>query len=297
MKISFFGASVTQQKGYVDEFKKKMLPNNNINVYKHGYGSMHLNDAGVCCINKVLENNPNYLFIEWFVTGYTDTCCDVYLDTIINKCANITCVPVFLLLDRTDIEKRVFFNNKIKEYATTYNIHYIEIVNIENREKYLRDAVHTTELGGHHYADIIYNYFITNVYDKEYNFTLIKTIPPTIYSYILHIDINKTFHNNIIIEGNCEIIGIYQKIGPYSGVCEINYNNNKTEKCNLWDQWCYFERNNIKLKFTVDKSIKINILQEEFDTSSAKVQNVDNNKKMTVHTIFYLGNISKVDGN
>ena len=46
MKISFFGASVTQQKGYVDEFEKRMLPNNyNINVYKHGYGSTHLNDA------------------------------------------------------------------------------------------------------------------------------------------------------------------------------------------------------------------------------------------------------------
>ena len=298
MKISFFGASVTQQKGYVDEFEKRMLPNNyNINVYKHGYGSTHLNDAGMCYINKVLENNPNYLFIEWFVTGYTDVCCDVYLDTIINKCANIMCIPVFLLLDRTDIEKRISFNNKIKEYATTYNIHYIEIINIENREKYLRDTVHTTELGSHYYADIIYNYFITNIYDKEYNFTLIKTILPTIYNNILYIDINKTFHNNIIIEGICEIIGIYQKLGPYSGVCEINYNNGKTEKCNLWDQWCYFERNNIKLKFTVDKSIKINILQEKFDTSSAKVQNVDNNKKMTVYTIFYLGTISKIDGN
>jgi hypothetical protein len=206
-------------------------------------------------------------------------------------------VPIFLLLDRTDIEKRTHFNNKIKEYATTYNIHYIEIINIENRENYLRDSVHTTELGSKYYADIIYNYFITNLYDKIYDFTLIKRISPTIYSNILNINVNKTFHNNIIIEGNCEIVGIYQKIGPFSGLCEINYNDGKTEKCNLWDQWCYFERNTIKLNIKCETTIKINILQDEFDTSSTKIQNVDNNKKMIVHNIFYIGNISKVDGN
>jgi hypothetical protein len=92
--ISFFGASVTQQQtGYVYEFTKLLL---NGNVNKYGYGSMHLKDAGICFIDNALQNKPTYLFIEWFVTGHTDTCCDVYLDTIINKCANINCVPVCL---------------------------------------------------------------------------------------------------------------------------------------------------------------------------------------------------------
>ena len=295
MKISFFGASVTQQQtGYVYEFTKLLL---NGNVSKYGYGSMHLKDAGMCFIDNALENKPNYLFIEWFSTGYVNNLCDVYLDTIVNKCANINCVPIFLLLDRTDIEKRIYFNNKIKEYATTYNIHYIEIINVENRSNYLRDTVHTTELESKHYADIIYNYFITNLHDKIYDFTLIKRISPTIYSNILNINVNKTFHNNIIIEGNCEIVGIYQKIGPYSGLCEISYNDGKKQNCNVWDQWCHFERDNLKLNIKCETRIQINILQDEFDTSSAKIQNVDNNKKMIIHSICYIGNISKVDGN
>ena len=39
-----------------------------VNVF--GYGSMHLYDAGMCFIDNVLDNNPNYRFIDWMSTGF-----------------------------------------------------------------------------------------------------------------------------------------------------------------------------------------------------------------------------------
>lgn len=65
MLVSFFGASVTQQtNGYVDVFAN--LCNDKFDVKKYGYGSMHIYDAGICFINNVINDKPNYCFIDWF---------------------------------------------------------------------------------------------------------------------------------------------------------------------------------------------------------------------------------------
>ena len=66
MIINFFGASVTQQnKGYVYYFKNKC--SDNITIFQNGYGSMHINDAGICflyeIIKKALRYKPNYICI------------------------------------------------------------------------------------------------------------------------------------------------------------------------------------------------------------------------------------------
>lgn len=50
INISFFGASVTEQKhGYVKYFKDLSIKNsNNFTINQQGYGGTHINDAGMC---------------------------------------------------------------------------------------------------------------------------------------------------------------------------------------------------------------------------------------------------------
>jgi len=59
--ISIFGASVTQQKtGFAYKFKEKVK--HPVQVF--GYGGMHLNNAAICFIDKVIETKPRYCFID-----------------------------------------------------------------------------------------------------------------------------------------------------------------------------------------------------------------------------------------
>ena len=160
--VSFFGASVTQQKnGYVDFFAK--LCEDTINVKKYGYGSMHIYDAGISFINNVINDKPNYCFIDWFSTGFinADSYIKQFIDTIVLKLIEINCVPIFLLFDRKDMCTKILdMYNYVTDYANQNNINYISMFNNQNIDKLLRDCVHTTELGANHYGNIIYNEFI-----------------------------------------------------------------------------------------------------------------------------------------
>ena len=298
MLINFFGASVTQQKnGYVDIFDK-LLKTHNIdsNVKKYGYGSMHIHDAGVCFINNVIENNPNFCFIDWFSTGFINNTNYIkqYIDTIILKLFSIKCIPIFLLFDRIDIDKaRLDMYDYVIEYANEYNINYISIFNNDNKIELLRDDVHTTELGSNYYGTIIYNNFMDKIINLNFNTN--KYPLKNMYYDINILDINDTVNNNIILYGNAKVIGIYQKIGLYSGVINIINENNESEQHFIWDQWCHFERHNIKLSFDIKNKLIIKILNDTFDTSSCKHEIEWNkyDKKMEILDIFYIGSIDK----
>ena len=88
-RFAFFGASVTQQKnGYAIQFIKQ---NKCLNYNIFGYGSRHLNDAGICYIDDVIRSNPSHCFIDWFNTGYISYNEDkfdeikIYINTIVHK--------------------------------------------------------------------------------------------------------------------------------------------------------------------------------------------------------------------
>ena len=53
MKVAFFGASTVQQiNGYADIFAQNYTE---YKCKKFGYGGMHLNNAGIVFIDKVIE--------------------------------------------------------------------------------------------------------------------------------------------------------------------------------------------------------------------------------------------------
>lgn len=295
--IVFFGASVTQQKeGYV-HFFDKLVNRENYNLIQRGYGSMHLDDAGICFIDDIILENPNYCYIDWFSTGFiakNEKILYIYLDVIVRKLLLINCKIVFLLFDRADMsDERLKMYNNVILYANKYNIDYIELYNNENISDLLRDNVHTTILGSQVYGTKIYEHFLENIINKD-TISLINIPLENKYSDIKKITVDKVVNDNIILKGDFEIVGIYQTIGPFSGLCEIDTNGDK-KIFNIWDQWCRYKRKNIKITISErNQSCKIKVLQDSFDTTLCKIKDIcfDSIKKyMEIHYIFYIGEL------
>jgi len=290
--ISFFGASVTQQiDGYWKYFD---LINPNFRVKSFGYGSRHLNDAGVCYIDDVLNSNPEYCFIDWFSTGYIkyneDKFDEIreYIDTIIHKFYSNNVKLIFLILpditvDKTDIYK------KIESYLTEMSIPVINISNhFDDLSIILRDGIHTTNLGSVEYGKIISDKFTSNFYNKIE--IPINYPSKTKFCNIKYVDLNTEIKKELILSGLSEVIGISQLIGPYTGLVDIDgviYNN--------WDRWCYYEREMVNLKFKVDNISIIKVLQDDFDRSiCTHPSNWSVEKRLKLKRMYYIGEDIKI---
>lgn len=287
--IAFFGASVTQQQnGYWYHFG---LRNPDLNIKNFGYGSMHLNDAGISYIDEVLEFEPEYCFIDWFSTGYIkynegkfDEITE-YIDTIIHKFYKNNCKLVFLTFPDKTVDKTEIYI-KINAYLKSLNIPFLDISNTfdNNINQILRDGIHTTPYGSEEYARLINDYFhstkitIPQTYPEENRYCTIKKLV-----------INSIVNKFIKLSGPCEIIGISQIIGPYTGLLDIDGN-----IINNWDRWCYYERNMVNLRFKVNEETTIKILQDDFDRSLCEYNcNWSINKCLKLQTIYYIsGNLN-----
>lgn len=277
-KIAFFGASITQQKtGYVHEFKKL---NPECEIHQHGYGSMYITDAGVCFIDDVLSTRPEYCFIDWFSPGrYTSEKIKPYLDAIVEKIFHINCHPIFLFFYRKDIDKS-WFNmfDYVKSYADTYDIKYIDLSRLNNPNQYLRDNIHTNDLGAQYYGTLINEQFHKMKF-KNY----MRNIQQNKFSNINCIDINITATKFIELksDGLSSIIGVLQNIGPYTEDV-ICINKNKEHVLSIKDKWSErYER----------QTIKINIE----DICGSVVIKIPEGKQLVWEKLFYIGNLKLID--
>lgn len=293
-KISFFGASVTQQKDGYWKYFGDLNPNFKISVF--GYGSRHLNDAGICYIDTVLESKPDYCFIDWFSTGYIkyneDKFDEIteYINTIIHKFYSNGVKLVFLIIPDASVDKKNIYK-KIDNYLSELNVPTINISeSFNNLNEILRDGIHTTNLGAIRYAELINNKFHSDFYNKT---EIPKSYPEkTKYCDIKKIDLNFIVEKKLVMSGPAEVIGISQVIGPYTGLLDIDgkiYNN--------WDRWCYYEREMVNLKFNVNDITEIKILENDFDRSSCEHHtNWNVKKKLKLATMFYVGEDIKILG-
>jgi len=291
MKIACFGASVTQQgNGYVDYLSKKF----NCDVKKFGYGSQHLNGAGICYINDVLECKPNICFIDWFSTGWNrgdDSTID-YLNTIVYKFSKSSCKLIFLFLPRDDHDKRKHFYSFLKNYLISKKLFYIDINDyVKYNDKICRDNVHTTNEGAKLYADIIYDEYKKS----SNNITIFKNYTKTRYCDIKKLNINKCFKKYMVIDGEYEIITCELTIGPNSGYIKVN-----NDRILLWDEACHYKRKNTKIDgINIKGETKIEVLQDKVDYSSCRrdydFSNIE--FELDILSIFYIGTLKFVDGN
>jgi hypothetical protein len=291
--LTFFGASITQQGGgYVHHFST-LNPQFKINVF--GYGSMHLKDAGICHIDDVLATDPEWCFIDWFSTAYVDEAKEnfdeitIYLDTILHKFYSKNVKLVFLTLPET-IRDKTLIHQKLNSYLQSKGVPTIDISKAfdSNIDQILRDGIHSTPYGSEQYAKLISEKFLQEIYSKH---EIPDEFPGvTKYCDIKRLNLNTIVNSYITFEGNAEVIGISQLIGPYTGLLKIN-----DELVNNWDRWCYYEREMVNLKFIIAGSTTIEILQELFDTSSCEHNcNWNVPKILKLKTLYYCGVLGNI---
>jgi len=272
-RIAFFGASITQQKtGYVHWFKNL---NPDLDIYQYGYGSMYIHDAGICYIDEVIKNNPQFCFLDWFSPACYRPPEKIkdYLDAIIQKLFSIKCRPIFLFFYRKNMDNGWFtMFDYLKNYANMYCINFIDLSRIKNADDCLRDTIHTNEYGAQVYGDIINSQF-HNMNFIENN----KIIQQNKYSNIKCLEINQTYKHILTIHSNNEssIVGILQDIGPYTQDIDCIYNDKKVT-IPVKDQWSEkYERETMKI--TVDKFYH------------ALCFKIPEGSKLVIKKIFYIG--------
>ena len=295
-KIAFYGASVTQQRnGYVNHFAKL----SKAKVVKLGFGGMHLNDAGICLVDKAVQTHSDICFIDWFSTYYIgqDGKSDLYIDAIAEKLLKIGCRVIFLFCARNKdlkISDWKTFYSETKNYLKSKKLEYIpldEILSEHPIEEILRDEVLTTKKGSQLYAEAIYHYlqqFADSPYEKA-------EIKPNIYSSPSVLPVKRSFDKELVLEGNCRIQGFFLKIGPWSGMVDIS-TGVFSNKENTWDWWCYYGRDHFSFNVPIDGRATFNISDEPFDTSNCrdKFDFSKYKKKLVVHEIYYYGGSLKL---
>lgn len=286
--ISIFGASVTQQKkGFAYRLKEKL--GQDVQVF--GYGGMHLNNAGVCYLDKIVDAKPSYCLIDWFSTDYNliDQKTEEYIDTIISKLIRIKCKPIFLFLPFRNNDKKIIFHEFCRDILERRNVAYIDItsqINQESIDLILRDYIHTTDYGSELYSKTIADEFVRIDDNSTQEIT-----EYTEYTEIHEIEINRVFDKIIKLKGECEIIGFLLTIGPHSGIVKITKNKKEISTENTWDRWCNYNRKHFNLAMSLSGNAELVVLQESFDTSVCEKRDDFSSirKKLILHSVFYIG--------
>jgi len=314
-KIAFFGASVTQQKtGYVHYFSKKT----ECSIFQFGYGSMHIHDAGICFIDKVIEHGPSYCFLDWFSPGiekYNKQNLLVQTLTLVKKLYQNNCIPVLLFFPINDpnnsMEKRIeIYDFIIQNVCVLYDVPYIEVykhLNTTNFSLFLRDTVHTNNTGSEIFSNIIADIFAKEKSNWIIDNEILKF--NSIFEDIKCLDVNKYIYDHLTITGKGKILGVYQTVGPFSCYFEQNIDNKIEIKTNK-DKYCYYVRDTIAhgMNCTFSKFVTFKILQNKNTDDIVLDKNIDllriknqyeenliGTKHFNIKSIFYQGDIINVD--
>jgi len=295
--IHVFGASVTSQKnGYAQLLKEKLESFGNFSVNIFAYGGMHLQDAGVCVIDEVLESNPDICFFDWFSTGFLPELEElyIYLDTITRKCYDKNCRLIFLLLPRNPFEEgREKMYQNVIAYAKEHTIEYIDISQnyrkISDDNDILRDSIHTNENGSQMYFDLVFHFLSKNLRKQP---SISKVPAKNKYSEIQSTTVSIEATNFIRISGPTEVY-FMTKRGPYSSIIMIN----KDEEVNTWDSWCHYERDSLLNLIALPKKENlIEVSDKVIDKRSARQQVPDCQKKLIIKKMYYIGEEPKILG-
>ena len=307
-RIAFYGASVTQQANGYWEYFAKLNPD--FDVRPFGNGSMHLNDAGICYIDDVINYQPEWCFIDWFSTGYIvygkdkevtttleEDFLDIkqYIDTIMYSFLSKNIKLVFLTFPDKSIDGRTGkpvekeeIYKKINKYINDVGIPTVDVSeSFENLDIILRDGIHTTPFGAEQYANIINEEF-----KNMYNVVEMPEDYPEQNKYcgVRRLDLNMVVYEELVLGGPCEVIGVSQFIGPYTGLISID-----GKIINNWDRWCYYERRMVNLRFKVGTTTTIKILEGDFDRGACEHNtNWGIKKLLRLTECFYIGGDLKI---
>lgn len=321
MKILFYGASVTAQKndsGYVQVLLRDSMKYPEFEISKISYGGSNFNQAGFSFLPEIISLKPDIVFLDWLTPSalvFNDDKLKFFNETLLKN--NI--VPIWLNFPRKDD----FCNSRqcyrqVKDSCSNYDIPFIDFTELLpevkiNPEAYLRDVVHTTELGAKSYAELILAYLL------EVDLCKLKSLE-RVFSHNLYLlpkiiscNLNVTAQNYNSIEfeipsdGSFEFL-IEAKIGPKSGIVTCYLINEKdkvlkTVHKNTCDPWCYYEREMImkiisdelsrgkyKLKMIVNPIDPFEFIELRDKNPECDIQH--SNRKVDISRLIIVGSVN-----
>ena len=136
----------------------------------------------------------------------------------------------------------------LKSYGQKYAINSIDLSKLENASEYLRDSIHTNDLGSEKYGSIINEQFYNMSFQKS---SLVPEKNRLSRINSIELGIVAKEYVKLKSSGCSSIVGILQKVGPYTdGV--VCYNGDIEYVVDLKDKWSErYERETIK--FNIDQ--------------------------------------------
>lgn len=273
-KILIYGASVTAQAGstgYFDKVKFELESNNVCHVSRVYYGGCHLDDAGFYKFEETQNDFFDYFVFEWNTTGLIQYS-EYKLCYLLHKIKNTGSKPIFLILPQeANIQKNRNAENQIITLANSYNIPLLDMrtnLDLATFRNYVRDVVHTNEIGANFYAQEMIKFFTEVVensekYWKKFNQLYLDDLSfltPKVKPFNVELKSNQILKLNVKNKSSIfnEIL-IKQRIGPFSPIIEIG-DGIFSKKISLWDQYCHYERDHY-LTLVTDQDFKNSFLR------------------------------------
>lgn len=323
MKVVFFGASVTQQyihretgemMGYIPWLKKIIREEGlEITIDSIAAGSAHFDNAGYVLLSKVLKEKPDILVIDWHSTAldkFDPLLWNAFLSNIIDQSVHL----IIAILPRRDIYKsgKKRENHLQAEQVACESIHLLNGYEFPgfSPENHLRDIVHTTPEGGKFYALNFLKYLKSFTKKRDISDWNLRNYQPSFYVPLpQRPSVNNWEFNlgeyikakkiSIKYEIECNFqhpkLVMNLNIGPDSPVLDILYDGEFKNNVSLWDEWCYFKRQNYRT-IPVDKNkeiVEIGISKRLPDYSKCRNTEFDfsnfEDKYIYVSDIFIIG--------
>lgn len=280
MKVLFCGASVTAQdvnrvtneiSGYFP-FLQSLLPRN-IQIVRLAYGSQQFSCMGIFSLSKIIENNPDFVFLEWMTTGEkkVDSSQIISTTTMLRKHG---IGVIWLLLPRLDFQDYTLKYDTLISLGSKITIlSLLEHIESDDLSLYLRDLVHTNSNGALHYAQIIQKNFDRVVGEELQRLEEVSRYFPVDQPFVhLSSEEQELLYNEIdasyelmvgstleIMVSNSKKIGFWCETNPVSPILMVKVNQQPCKTVTIVDRWSFYARKILKPTISLDINSSISI--------------------------------------
>ena len=321
-RICFFGASITQQKesvSYISMVEKASTYCDSIgpiriSAIKQGYGGMHVTDAGIYYLGAAINSDPDICILEWHSTALSEWPAGL-LEKICYTLLACRIIPIVLIIPRSLPE---YFEGKsstsrytaTKRLADLMGISIIDLSQSLTKDlvaKLTRDGIHTNEFGAVFYGCRIYRQLLcisksvsAVVHGDERRYTDSQVVLQKYHSIDLLASQKCQIGLALDAGQSIEFLGptyaecvLNVRVGPFSPRVAIA-DSLGSRKLSLFDPWCHFERDTLRVRFCLGATGKalISVLREHPDYSICRDQSFSppDKVRLVVHEVLYYTN-------
>ncbi|GFD91229.1 hypothetical protein KUL152_34550 [Tenacibaculum sp. KUL152] len=224
-----------------------MLPKAHYEVKKIGRGASHFEYAGYGFSREIADYAPNILIVDWLSPSMKEFSARKL--TAFNQCFSEQGVRViwvnFPRKDDLNNERKCF--SQVRQSCIDFNLEFIDFNKyvVEEPDKYLRDVVHTSEVGARLYAEVLFDVITARQNPLSENMIDGASLP-MIVETLAKVDESTSF--KLALEARKRKVDILLEcyIGPNTPFLKFRAESGSNEiiekVVNPLDSWCYYTR-------------------------------------------------------